>query len=268
LSVFSGDLADGSYAANSASALGAITGTAASDIVGFSAAADDLDGDGVSDIAVAAMGLDTVYVFPGPNDASTTIASARYTITDAAFNGTSVGSIQAVVTAGDTDGDGSLDPAGAAPGYSGMVSNGGAGFLLAGPIDSDLSTADAMATVLGEIASDFCGRNVGAAGDVDGDGNADWLTGCTGYDFGGTSGTGMAALMYGPSSGTTYVSAGDVIVYDTISSAAVGSGFAAVGDVDGDAYDDFVVASSGYKPGRTNGSTAKGAALLFMGIGQ
>jgi hypothetical protein len=270
LTLFSGELATGTYDVN-ASNLGSIRGTSATEVLGFSACGEcDADGDGTTDILVGSMSTDSVYVFLGPNDSAVTRASADYTISGVAFNGTSVNSAAAVVGVGDHDGDGYEDFGFGADGDSTDVSLAGAGYLLRGPIEGSLVLTDAYeVAVRGVVASDFCGRNVGAAGDVDGDGRADFLVGCTGYDYTSSiTGSGIAALLYGPASGDYEVTSADITVQDSVGSAATGASVAGVGDVDGDGFGDFMIGASGYKSAHSSSGTVYGAAAFFYGTGQ
>lgn len=87
-----------------------------------------------------------------------------------------------VAIAPDVNGDG-IDDALVGANHDGADLSGTA-WLVLGPIDADLSLADADVTWHGEAANDQLGAAVGGGGDIDGDGHGDVLLGADGDTFG------------------------------------------------------------------------------------
>jgi hypothetical protein len=169
---------------------------------------------------------------------------------------------------GDINGDGYDDLAIGAYSFSPTVSgslrnNAGSVFVFFGPLDSgefDSSTADLI--IHGEVADDLLGSKVASAGDVNGDGIADFLI--TAHDAQNTQGyeTGAVYLVYGDSSWTdggahefdltdvTSSSTGGVKILAPESPwgsaykvywTEFGSGLSTAGDIDEDGYDDILI---------------------------
>jgi hypothetical protein len=72
----------------------------------------------------------------------------------------------------------------------------GAAWLVYGPLEGEVSLADADVKLVGEVWADRAGGAVSAAGDVDGDGFDDVLIGAHGNDSGGDD-AGATYLIYG-----------------------------------------------------------------------
>ncbi|MEL6343273.1 MAG: hypothetical protein AAFV53_09050 [Myxococcota bacterium] len=146
----------------------------------------DVNGDGNDDILISAHGDDSgatsagaAYLVLGPVSGEIDLSAA-----DAKFIGEEAYEILggSVSGAGDVNGDGNDDLLLGAVGDDRGGSNAGAAYLVLGPVSGeiDLSAADAKLTgaAVGNAAGDF----VGAAGDMDGDGNADVLITASGED--------------------------------------------------------------------------------------
>jgi hypothetical protein len=90
-----------------------------------------------------------------------------------------------VAAAGDVDGDGYDDVIVGASGYDRSVNTKDTGrvYLFNGSVNG-LELTPSWIAQPGVIASDGCGRSVAGAGDVNGDGYADIIFGCQGYDNG------------------------------------------------------------------------------------
>jgi hypothetical protein len=177
----------GGAAGLSSSAAWTALGEAASGIFGSCvASAGDINGDGYSDVLVAAdqyaSGQGKVYLFYGRP--SGLASSAAWTAA-----GTGVERFGSrVASAGDTDGDGYADIVVGAKGYN---SNTGRVYFFRGSASGPETTASWTAG--GEASSNFFGSAVSSGGDVNGDGFADIVVGAYGY----STNTGRAYVYYG-----------------------------------------------------------------------
>ncbi len=170
----------------------------------------------------------------------------------------------------DLDGDGHLDVIIGASGTDEPYSYAGSVHAYYGPLDEDEyggSDADAVFTPGTATSSNYLGRALQRAGDVNGDGYDDFVAGAyyKPHPTTGTSGAGAGYLVYGSS--TQYL--GDVDIEDYASFHGetgstfdyFGSGVAGVGDLDADGYDDFAFGAYSNDTGGSSG----GAIYLFHG---
>jgi hypothetical protein len=266
VSIVSGTLANGTYTTSSITTQ--IEGTAADQRLGSAMVTEeDLNGDNVPDLLLMALGSSTAYGFYGPLSGSLTTADYDFSVGGitqlASSNETQ--SPYGLASGGDNDGDGYTDLIIGSDGYDGSFTDTGAAWLLLGPFTSNISSASASAeaSVNGILGSDFAGRSVGLAGDVDGDGFDDFLLGAPGYNGTGTD-LGVGVLVYGPASGVMAInSAGASIVGSA--TGMLGSSVEGIGDADGDGYDDFLLGAHE----ATSGSTTKvGKVFVFYGAGE
>ena len=265
-----------------------IEGNQISSFLGFSVSgAGDVNGDGFDDIIVGVpregipflsnispndrqgtggaalvfLGSATGVTGTGFSDADT--ALLPYPPGFPALNGSGMGS--SVSGAGDVNGDGFADVIVGAPGWSDGVNIGAAVVFLGsstGLIGSDPASAHAR---LSSDPTTPMGADVAAAGDVNGDGFGDIIVGAPGFNGSGLSSNSMGAFMvfHGSTQGISATGpAGAQARFEGIMGGhQLGREVAAAGDIDGDGFDDVIVAALGY----AGGLDQEGAAYVFRG---
>ena len=111
--------------------------------------------------------------------------------------------------------------------------------------------------VTGDTAGDLFGYSVSIAGDVNGDGRADFIVGAYRDDpIGGGTDAGSAYVFSGPDGSLLYQLTGDT------AGDHFGYSVSGAGDVNGDGRADFIVGAIGDNPG---GLTNAGSAYVFSG---
>ncbi|MCA9757835.1 MAG: FG-GAP repeat protein [Candidatus Eisenbacteria bacterium] len=217
------------------------------------ATAGDVNGDGYDDIVVGSPSYGSggrVFVFFG----SGTGLSPTPDWTADGPSSSSFGS--GVSTAGDVDGDGYADLVIGAQSYSQQT---GRAWLYFGSASGPSSQIDFAPSL--PIGAAF-GRDVRAAGDVNGDGFADVLVGAYMYD-GSQSEEGRAFLFLGGVngfSGSAYWTAAP----NPTAGGWFGRSVSGVGDVNGDGHGDIVIGA----PGEDLGAAQGGAVHAFYGASQ
>ena len=200
----------------------------------------DVNGDGVTDLAVSGPTVSAdepsvgrVYVFFGPFDGGDIQAGdADVTVTGLAF-----GDLVATPHGGDLNGDGVGDLVLGARGPDIGGTLNGQVWVFYGPLSGDLLVSDADATITGTSFSEL-GRAIDV-GDFDDDGIDDVLAGAS------QSGSGSAHVFLGPLAGDLGPGDADATVTGTMGLEELGSAVAAV-DLDGDGVDDIVVGAPNF----------------------
>ena len=234
------------------------------------AGAGDVNGDGYGDVIVGADGFDdaefnegAAFVFHGSAsgipDATTATAATQLESNQA---GGQLGA--SVAGAGDVNGDGFADVIVGAAWYDNPMDAEGAAFVFLGSPTgvADGHPATAFAQVESNQVGARFGTSVGGAGDVDGDGFADLIIGAYLYDAGIVD-EGAAFVYFGGADGIsdgTPATADSLLESDQIN-ASFGTRVAGAGDVNGDGFDDVIVASESYDAG----VYGLGAAFVFKG---
>lgn len=228
------------------------------------ASAGDVNGDGYSDVIVAAPGHQAdgaqlsqrgrIYLYFGSSSGLS--ANPVWTASgdeDRAYLGLTLAG------AGDVNGDGYADVIAAAPYHDAGGGNdadlGRANLYLGSA--SGLSAAPVW-TAAGDQNGAHFGDSLGSAGDVNGDGYSDVIIGSYLHNGGGI-GRGRVYLYSGSSSSLStnpsWTSSGD------IDGAGLGCSVATAGDVDGDGYADIIIGAHGHID---NGQLLE-RALLYSG---
>ncbi len=240
------------------------------------AAIGDLDGDGISDIAVGTRGDDTggnargaLYIqFLNANGTT----KSRVKIANNTNGGPTLADVDifgaAVAPIGDLNGDGIVDLAVGAPGDDTLGYSGGAVHILLMNSNGTVANRTKIANQtnggppLGNV--DFFGCSIAPLGDFDGDGVSDLAVGAC-FDSTADSSTGAVYLMLLNANGTakSYVklTSGDNGAPLITARSQFGTGVTALGDLDGDGVTDLAV-GAGSDP--TTGYGTGAAFVLFM----
>ncbi len=221
------------------------------------AGGSDLDGDGAPELVFAASGTlgstssvyqATLYLLAGP--VSGTLDLARADATFLSATGVSAGMVPLALP-GDTDGDGLDD---VLLGHSARH----AAYVLRGPIEGALSPSDASLVLSGPESR--LGASVAAAGDLDGDGLADFAVGAPETTV--TAGLeGQVWVVDAAQEGVHGPGVARATIAGRRTYSRLGTSVAGAGDVDGDGYDDVWIGGYG-SDGRDNET---GITWLFRG---
>ena len=209
------------------STLHSFDGDSPEDVFGYSVSgAGDVNGDGVVDLIIGAIGDDNT----GPLSGSVRVLSGADGSTLHSFNGDSVGDGLGFSVSGsvDVNADGFADLIVGAQSDDNNGIQSGSARVLSGIDGSILYNFD------GDSAGDLFGTSVSGAGDVNGDGHDDLIVGARLDDNNGTD-SGSARVLSGIDGSILYSFDGDGIQDE------FGFSVSGAGDVNGDGLDDFIV---------------------------
>jgi hypothetical protein len=252
----------GITASSTAGAAVRFTGDQAGAGLGRVAWVGDVNGDGYDDAVIGAGSYDlpgkvnagVAYLFLGGSrgivSGSSTLAAARFE------GGRAEASLGAAAGAGDVNKDGYDDVLLGAPGAeAAYVFQGGP----AGPAGGGPEAAATRLTWAAQSGAYF-GSALAGAGDINGDGYADIVIGAYSYN----NRTGAAFIFQGGPSG---IAGGDVStaaarINGDQADGTLGGSVAGAGDVNGDGFDDVIIACNAYD---LNGARNTGLSLLYLG---
>lgn len=242
--------------------------------LGWSVAHGDWNGDGVGDVASGAYGDGTggsysgsVFTFYGP-----LTGSYKSTDADTQFVGPASSAYlgYGLANGQDVSGDGTDDfLTGAYYVTVGSFYGAGAAYYFESPLSSGkvYVSSSSTASFTGEATYDYAGRAVALPGDVNGDGNGDFLIGAYGADGGGSY-AGAAYLVFGPVTGANdlgTIGVGGATLDGEAASSYAGSSVGAPGDIDEDGEAEILVGAYYNKEGSYYGAGA--GYLLYGGVG-
>ncbi|MDQ3775095.1 MAG: integrin alpha, partial [Pseudomonadota bacterium] len=269
-----------------------LSGVAAFDLSGRAVStAGDVNGDGVDDVLIGALGADpngdesgdsyVVFGGAGVGNGGNLELSALDGTNGFKLSGAAAGDFSgaAVSTAGDVNGDGiddlligayRADPNGVTSGASYVVF-GGAGVGNGGNLELSALDGTNGFRLSGVAAYDLSGRAVSTAGDVNGDGTDDILIGASGAGPNG-DGSGASYVVFGGAGvgngGNLELSALDGTNGFRLSGVAAsdvsGVAVSTAGDVNGDGVDDVLIGALGADP---NGDSSGASYVVFGGAG-
>ena len=272
-----------------------INGQSAYDNSGFSvASAGDVNGDGFDDLIVGTNGADpagesnagksyVVFGTSGGFGASIDLSAIAGGTGGFVINGQSATDLsgRSVASAGDVNGDGFddlivgamlADPAGKFQAGKSYVVFGTSGGFGAGIELSAIEAGTGGFVINGQSASDYSGRSVASAGDVNGDGFDDLIVGADRADPAGVSYAGKSYVVFGTGGGfgasidlsAIEAGTGGFVINGQSANELSGRSVASAGDVNGDGFDDLIVGA--YRADPAGGSDA-GKSYVVFGTG-
>ena len=220
--------------------------------------AGDVNGDGYSDVIVGSANFSNgqsneggAFIYYGSSSGLS--LSVNHTLE---VNQVNAGFGQSVSTAGDVNGDGYSDVIVGAQNFDNGESNEGKVFVYfgssTGPSSSFSWTAES------NQADAKFGSCVSDAGDVNGDGFSDVITGAYGFDNGQTD-EGKTFVYFGSALGLSLTP--NWTFESNQANGQSGNSVSTAGDINGDGYSDVIIGAYSY----SNGQSAEGSAFLFHG---
>ncbi len=235
----------------------------------------DLNGDGVSELAVGATGanLNSGSVYTLFMNRNGTASSSVQTISQALTpSGSLIGS--AVASIGDLDNDGITDLAIGDRGYDTPLGDQGAVYIVR--MNADGTPKTPLLTISSGVnggptlaGGNLFGQSIASLGDLDGDGNTDIAVGASG-DASGGAGRGAAYLLMLNSNGSVKSSVkffhGLNESLNLVNGDNFGRSIAALGDLDGDGITELGVGASGDETGGADRGAWYNFSLRELGI--
>ena len=247
----------------------------AKDYLGWEVATGDFNGDGISDVAMSAVGDDTNGSDSGAVYITLSWSASLFEATDVSVGSATVtmygeGRLDragySLSNAGDVCGDGRDDLLVGTFAKEGLSGGAGQVYLVCGAtIEASGGTIDLLtqadAVIVGAFVGDEFGTEVAGVGDVNNDGFDDFVVGAPNYsDI--SPGRGAAFLFFGPVSGTLFAGTDEGARIDGAqSNSSFGIAIAGIGDTDNDGFDDFVIGA----PRDTTAAAKAGAVYVFEG---
>jgi hypothetical protein len=167
---------------------------------------------------------------------------------------------QSVAGAGDINGDGYADFLIGAPRHDNGGDNAGAAYLVLGSATPTSGSLSSVIQYTGEAADSGAGQAVAGAGDVNGDGYADFLVGAPRQDDGGND-AGAAYLVLGSATPISGSLSSAIQYTGEAADNGAGQAVAGAGDVSGDGYADILIGA----PHNGDGGSEAGTAYLILG---
>jgi hypothetical protein len=212
------------------------------------AAVGDVNGDGFGDVIAGAFGYDgpdhnegIAYLYLGSATGMQAVPAWSF---ENGQSDTSLGF--AAAAAGDVNGDGFADVLVGAPEWDESLNEGKA-YLFYGGLGGLAQVPDW--SFVGDQEEMKLAYSVSTAGDVDGDGYADFLVGAKNYSDAYTE-QGLAHLFLGSETGPADTP--DMTFLGSVTGAHFGHALGTAGDVDGDGYSDFAISAPAFNDGSSS----------------
>jgi hypothetical protein len=241
-----------------------IKGRAGYNYLGLGMTGGDFNGDGDGDVLIGAPGNDvggsnrgTIYVLWGPVESGELNAATFNDYITGQSNSDEVGDVLAML---DHNADGIDDLLVGAPDNSEGGTDAGSVYIVHGPITGAFGLDMADVQYTGESASDKFGVSVSSAGDIDDDGNDDFIAGAAFDDAAGPDAGAAYVVLGGAESGGAVDEYFAVKLTGEASEDQFGAHAVANGDIDNDGNNDMMVSAP-----FAGGTSDTGSVYVFYG---